>query len=224
MKEAMWKNKKQLPVFKKLKQFHFDVDKLVESYYESLDKDWNSMTNEYSKFTDVHKETTKAFDKDYAQLALTTFDDNFSLSDRTEKSGSIWDRRVAKGNPNGDERFYRKRKEDIPEDINHVLDTIGKDVVHKTRFALLPAGAEIKPHVDHDTKYGLRIHIPIITNDRSVYGGVDNEGNVHEEHFPADGGAWFINPGVRHWVRNEGDTGRVHLIVSCDSQEILDEV
>ena len=220
----MWKNKKQLPVFKKLKQFHFDVDKLVESYYESLDKDWNSMTNEYSKFTDVHKETTKAFDKDYAQLALTTFDDNFSLSDRTEKSGSIWDRRVAKGNPNGDERFYRKRKEDIPEYINHVLDTIGKDVVHKTRFALLPAGAEIKPHVDHDTKYGIRIHIPIITNDQSVYGGVDNEGNVHEEHFPADGGAWFINPGVKHWVRNEGDTERVHLIVSCDSQEILDEV
>ena len=220
----MWKNKKQLPVFKKLKQFHFDVDKLVESYYESLDKDWNSMTNEYSKFTDVHKETTKAFDKDYAQLALTTFDDNFSLSDRTEKSGSIWDRRVAKGNPNGDERFYRKRKEDIPEYINHVLDTIGKDVVHKTRFALLPAGAEIKPHVDPDTTYGNSIHSPIITNDRSVYGGVDNEGNVHEEHFPADGGAWFINPGVKHWVRNEGDTGRVHLIVSCDSQEILDEV
>ena len=54
----MWKNKNQLPVYKKLKQFKFNVDDLVKAYHKSLDKDWNSMTNEYSKFTDVHKQTT----------------------------------------------------------------------------------------------------------------------------------------------------------------------
>jgi len=221
MKTITWKNKKELPVFKKLERFKFDINKLVDSYNEILSYDWDSINNEYSKFTEIHKDTTKSFDKNYAQYALTVFDETFNLSKRKEKSGSMWDKIVAMKKPEADERFYRKRKDNLPSYLHHVLDSFGEGVVHKSRFALLPAHANIKPHIDHDTRYGVRVHIPIITNDKSVYGATDHDGKDKEEHFPADGGAWFINPGVRHWVRNEGDTDRIHLILSCDSQAIL---
>jgi tellurite resistance-related uncharacterized protein len=216
-----WKDRTQLPVYKKLTQFQFDPVLLLKSYNEIKDKDWNAMSNEYSKFTESHNIVTKKFSNEYQQYGLTEFDSNYNIENRTEKSGSIWDRKIAKSNVYADERFYRKRKNDISKYIEEVLDTIGKDVVHKTRFAKLPAGKTIKKHIDHDTKYGIRLHIPIITNEKSVYGGTGSDGVTHETHFPADGGVWFINPGVPHWVHNRGDTERVHLIISCDTQEIL---
>lgn len=218
-----WKDKKQLPIFKRLTKYKFDIDLLVDSYNEINNSSWNSMDNEYLKFTQTHKIVTQNFDDEYQQYGLTTFDDNFNLNQRTEKSGSIWDRKIAKNNHYADERFYRKRKNDIPQYISHVLNVIGKDITHKTRFARLPANKQIQPHIDHDTKYGIRLHIPIITNELSIFGGIDNDGNIKEQHFPADGSVWFINPGLKHWVRNDGNSERVHLIISCDSQEILNE-
>ena len=44
---------------------------------------------------------------------------------------------------------------------------------------------------------------------------------LKKRHFPADGTVWFINPGVKHWAKNDGEEERIHLIVSVDSQEIL---
>ena len=109
MKTITWKNKKELPVFKKLERFKFDINKLVDSYDKILSHDWDSINNEYSKFTEIHKDTTKSFDKNYAQYALTVFDETFNLSKRKEKSGSMWDKIVAMKKPEADERFYRKR-------------------------------------------------------------------------------------------------------------------
>ena len=216
-----WKDRTQLPVFQRLAHFQFNIQKLQASYRQIKDENWNAMSNEYSKFTQSHDIVTQKFSTEYQQYGLTNFDEEYDLESRTEKSGTIWDRKIAKHDPYADERFYRKRRDDIPEYISEVLDTIGSHITHKTRFARLPAGKHIGEHVDHDTKYGVRLHIPIITNDKSIYGGRDVNGKVREAHFPADGGVWFINPGLPHWVRNEGDTERVHLIISCDSQEIL---
>lgn len=221
--QIKWKDRTELPVYKKLSQFQFNPQLLLDSYNQIKDKDWNAMSNEYSKFTESHNIVTKKFSDQYQQYGLTEFDSSYDIANRSHKSGSIWDRKIAKRNPHADERYYRKRKYDIPSYINEVLNVIGKDVVHKTRFAKLPAGKTIKKHIDHDTKYGIRLHIPIITNDKSVYGGTGADGITHETHFPADGGVWFINPGVPHWVHNYGNTERVHLIISCDTQEILNE-
>jgi quercetin dioxygenase-like cupin family protein len=56
-----------------------------------------------------------------------------------------------------------------------------------------------------------------------MFGGIDPiTGNPDERHFPTDGSVWFINPGVKHWATNDGDAERVHLILSVDSQDILD--
>ena len=147
MKTITWKNKKELPVFKKLERFKFDINKLVDSYDKILSYDWDSINNEYSKFTEIHKDTTKSFDKNYAQYALTVFDETFNLSKRKEKSGSMWDKIVAMKKPEADERFYRKRKDNLPSYLHYVLDSFGEGVVHKSRFALLPANANIKQKI-----------------------------------------------------------------------------
>ena len=66
------------------------------------------------------------------------------------------------------------------------------------------------------------MNIPIVTNVGCTFGGIDSiSGETQERHFPADGTVWFINPGVKHWATNDGEEERIHLIVSVDSQEIL---
>lgn len=234
-----WQKRTELPVFKKLEQFQFDPVKLKEAYEEfSNTKTWDGLGNEYASLCETYTRLPKMFFKEeeledvdcvcdieweeasYQQLSLVEWDESFSLDKRTEKSGTRWDTTIAKRDPKADERWFRKRVADTPEYFNHVLDTIGKDIVHRTRFAKLSPKSEIKEHIDYNTEYGIRLHIPIITNEKAVFGGIGNNGR-EEAHFPADGSVWFINPGVKHWAKNDGDEERIHLIISVDSQEIL---
>lgn len=236
-----WKKRTELPVYKQLSQFQFDPQLLVEAYEEyTSNKVWDGLGNEYSNMCETYTKLPSMFFKEeeledvtcitqldftktsYKQISLVEFDDTYSLDQRTEKSGTRWDNTIAKGNPKADERFFRKRHADVPEYFNYVLDTIGRDIVHRTRFANLSPKSQVKPHIDYNTEYGVRLHIPIITNDGCTFGGIDaNTGETMERHFPADGSVWFINPGVKHWAKNDGDEERIHLIVSVDSQEIL---
>ena len=237
-----WKKRTQLPVYKQLTQFKFDPDKLVQAYEEyTSNKVWDGLGNEYSNMCETYTKLPSMFFKkeelkdvecikdldftktSYKQISLVDFDENFELDQRIEKSGTRWDTTIAKGNKHADERFFRKRHADVPVYFQYVLDTIGKDIVHRTRFANLAPKSQVKPHIDYNTEYGIRLHIPIITNDGCTFGGIDAiTGEAQERHFPADGSVWFINPGVKHWAKNDGDEERIHLIISVDSQDILE--
>ena len=238
-----WKKRTELPVFKQLTKFQFDPKLLTEAYEQYVSgKEWDGLGNEYSNMCKTYTNLPSMFfpeeelegvtcitqldftETSYKQISLVGFDEDYSLDQRTEKSGTRWDNIIAKNNPKADERFFRKRKDDVPEYFNYVLDTIGRDVVHRTRFANLMPKSVIDPHIDYNTEYGVRLHIPIITNDGCTFGGIDaNTGETKERHFPADGSVWFINPGVKHWAKNDGDAERVHLIISVDSQAILED-
>ena len=237
----IWKKRTELPVYKQLKQFSFDPDLLRQAYQEYVNnKTWDGIGNEYAAMCETYTKLPSMFFKkeelegveracdidweraSYQQISLVDFDESYNLDQRTEKSGTRWDTTVAKNNPRADERFFRKRHQDVPEYFNHVLDTIGREIVHRTRFAKLNPKSQIKPHIDYNTEYGIRLHIPIITNEGCTFGGIDPvTGETQERHFPTDGSVWFINPGVKHWAKNDGDQERVHLIISVDSQEIL---
>jgi hypothetical protein len=238
-----WKSRKELPVFKKLEQFQFDPVLLVESYNQYTNtKTWDSLGNEYANMCETYTKLPSMFFKDdelagidrvcdidwtqasYQQISLVDFDETYSLEHRTEMSGTRWDKTVAKNNPRADERFFRKRHTDLPEYFHYVLNTLGASIVHRTRFAKLAPKSQVKPHIDYNTEYGVRLHIPIITNKECSFGGVAVDGVTHETHMPADGSVWFINPGVKHWATNDGDSERVHIIVSVDSQEILGDI
>jgi hypothetical protein len=78
----------------------------------------------------------------------------------------------------------------------------------RVMLARMPAGGVILPHVDAGAaaKWPHKIHVPVLTNTGVVafFGGA-------ERHFPP-GEAVEVNNLGPHWVRNNGDTDRVHLI------------
>ena len=233
----MWKGRHELPVIKKL-DYKFDIEKLKLELNEfSQNKVWDGLGSDYAHMCETHTKLPKMFFKEeeleevdcvcdldwetssYQQLSLTEFDESYDLSQRQEMSGSAWDKRVAKKDPKADERWYRKVKNDVPSYLREVLNTFSGS--HRTRFANLAPHSEVKRHIDYDTTYGIRLHIALSTNKECFNGGWDKDGNEFKEHIPADGTVWMVNPGVKHYAINGGDTPRNHLIISLDSQKVL---
>ena len=231
-----WKGRHELPVMARLDGFKFDIERLrQELAIFAGDKIWDGLGSDYAHMCESHTKLPAMFFKEeelkgvdcvcdldwetssYQQLSLTVFDETYDLSQREEMSGSMWDNRVAKKDPKADERWYRKVKSDVPPYLQEVLNTFKG--AHRTRFANLAPNSNVKPHIDYDTLYGIRLHIAIETNDECYNGGWDKDGNEFKQHIPADGSVWFINPGVKHCAVNGGNTPRNHLIISLDSQE-----
>jgi len=237
----VWKGRYELPVIKRLDLgFTVDIDRLrAELSQYAKDKVWDGLGSDYASLCETHTKLPKMFFKDaelegighvceldwknasYQQLSLTEFDDTYSLDQRTEQSGTAWDSRIAKHKEDADERWFRKVKPDVPPYMREILSKLPG--VHRTRFSVLAPHSKVKPHIDYDTTYGIRVHIALETNDLCANGGWDKDGNEVREHIPADGSIWFINPGVKHYADNDGETPRNHLIISLDSQSLLTE-
>lgn len=232
-----WKNRWELPVIKPL-DFRVDIDRLRTELSDfSKGKVWDGLGSDYASLCETHTKLPKMFFKDeelegidcvcdldwektsYQQLSITEFDDEYDLSQRTEKSGTVWDERIAKHKKDADERWFRKIKEDVPPYMREIMQMFPG--AHRARFSTLAPRSTVKPHIDYDTLYGIRIHIALETNELCYNGGWDQEGNEVKYHIPADGSVWFVNPGVKHYAVNDGDTARNHLIISLDTQSIL---
>lgn len=78
----------------------------------------------------------------------------------------------------------------------------------RVMLARMPPGGAIHPHIDANpaAKWPHKIHVPLLTN-AGVVCGFGGE----EHHFPL-GEAVEVNNLGPHWVRNGGDTDRIHLI------------
>lgn len=234
-----WKGRYELPVIARL-NIRFDIDRLRKELKQfEENKVWDGLGSDYADMCEAHTKLPAMFfteeeldgvnhvcDLDwekttYKQLSLTEYDETYDITQRIEKSGTAWDNRVAKKDPHADERWYRKFKDDLPPYLREVLTYFPN--FHRSRFALLAPYNQVKPHIDYDTTYGIRLHIALETNEECYNGGWDKDGNEIKYHIPADGSVWFINPGVRHYAVNGGSTPRNHLIISLDSQLILEE-
>ncbi len=83
-----------------------------------------------------------------------------------------------------------------------------RGVFPRVMLARMPPGGIIHPHIDANpaAKWPHKIHVPVTTNPGviSFFGG-------SEHYFPA-GEAVEVNNLGPHWVRNGGETDRVHLI------------
>lgn len=232
-----WKNRWELPVIRRL-DFRVDIDRLRSELREyAAGKVWDGLGSDYASLCETHTKLPKMFFKDqelegidcvcdldwtktsYQQLSITEFDESYDLEQRKEKSGSVWDERIAKHKKDADERWFRKVKDDVPQYMREIMQMFPG--AHRARFSTLAPRSTVKPHIDYDTLYGIRIHIALETNEHCYNGGWDQEGNEVKYHIPADGTVWFVNPGVKHYAVNDGDTPRNHLIISLDTQSIL---
>lgn len=235
-----WKGRYELPVIARL-NIRFDIERLQNELKQFAgDKVWDGLGSDYAHMCETHTRLPKMFFKEeelegvecvcdldwehtsYQQLSLTEYDEGYDLNKRDEKSGSVWDTRIAKHDTRADERWYGKVKDDVPPYLREVLQTFKG--AHRSRFANLAPFSEVKPHIDYDTLYGVRLHIALDTNDQCFNGGWDKDGNEFKQHIPADGSVWFVNPGVKHYAINNGATPRNHLIISMDSQKVLTSI
>ena len=103
--------------------------------------------------------------------------------------------------------------------------------VHRVRFmSLEPNEGELSRHTDqvdpdsYNTLGGLiRLHFPLITNDKVKFTSWNYDGVRHDVHMKV-GECWMLDTRKPHMVVNHGDTVRVHLVVDIVNTPKLAEM
>ena len=115
------------------------------------------------------------------------------------------------------ERFEIKDNElckkffDISKDLTKVLnDKFGGGSIYNIQFSFLPPQGTVKPHYDAGLAFSLshRIHLPIITNNESIFTIGDQEFK-----FKVNQLIEINNKKVHSVVNKSKDQSRIHLIV-----------
>lgn len=104
--------------------------------------------------------------------------------------------------------------------FKEVLDSF-KFPILSVRLLRLEAGAEIKPHTDHELGYEdgqFRLHIPIVTNPGIEF-ILDGE-----QLTMLPGECWYTNVNFVHSVANRGTEDRVHLVIDGERNAWTDEL
>ena len=239
------KNRKQLPCFGYLENRAVDIQNLIAYLDEQGMLDWNRYTdikysaksrhqsfvvaNEFCKDNFFKEQDAPVMEGElYRQLYLTDFDTS-KTSDKVElHNTNIFERtkRLDPADPRylaeADELNYGVRNELVKGPLAAILDSFESKVT-RVRLAYLSKNFEILAHVDYDPTYVVRYHIPIITNP-AVKMFMQRGDQVVEQHLPADGKIYFFNSGLKHWVRNDSNHGRLHLIVDVRGQAELDHL
>ncbi len=227
--KTVWKSRNELPGLIKL-DIKYDIVMLRKDIHEYASRDLKDSMEDgpYKNLRDAYGynltpaayngKTNQEVDKDfdwnkipYKQIALTNYDPNYEVR-KDRNSGKRYDRGFMKGDKRFDERAYSKLKNDLPEYLREVIKSFGPTVT-RVCVAITEPGGGIAPHRDYDTTFSTRYHIAIDTNTKAT---------MNDIHVPADGYVWFINAGKKHWVKNEGNKPRTHLMIIMDSQEVLD--
>lgn len=239
------KNRKQLPCFGYLDNRHINIQQLIQYLQDQGLLDWDRYTDIKYSANSRHQAFVVAneFCKDnffkepdapimegelYRQLYLTDFDTakastgvslhNTNIFERTKRLDPSDPRYL----PEADELNYGVRNELASGPLATILDEFESKIT-RVRLAYLSKNFEISAHVDYDPSYIVRYHIPIITNP-AVKMFMQRGDKVVEQHLPADGKIYFFNSGVKHWVRNDSDQGRLHLIVDVHGQGELEHL
>ncbi len=77
-------------------------------------------------------------------------------------------------------------------------------------------------HYDYDTTNAIKIHIPLTSNNDCWNCSWHPQEKRLVKVQMGVGEVWFLNPGFKHMAKNWGQSGRIHLVISLRSQEILE--
>lgn len=239
------KRRKQLPAFGYLSNMQINIPDLI-NYLDQHDLlNWDqyldvkaSTDGAFTGFIKANQWTLDNFFKEaeapslesekFRQIQLTQFDQSKSrgtvavkpttMIERVKRQRSDDTRYV----PEADDLNYGIRTQLVQGEIARIFDLFTSRIT-RARLAYLAAGHEIKPHFDYDPSYVCRFHIPVLT-DPAVKMFVERIGTVHEQHLPADGRVYFFNAGFKHWVKNQSNRDRVHLIIDVHGQAELENL
>lgn len=239
------KTRKQLPAFGYLNHMKVNIDQLVQYLDANRLLDWDqyidvkvSTDGAFTDFIKANQWTLDNFFKEkdapslesekFRQIQLTEFDRSKSRGPVDIKPTTMIERvkRQRAGDaryvPEADDLNYGIRTQLVQGEIEKVFDLFTSRIT-RARLAYLAPGHEIKPHFDYDPSYVCRFHIPVLT-DPKVKMYMEKQGVVHEQHLPADGRVYFFNAGLKHWVKNNSDFPRLHLIVDVHGQQELEDL
>lgn len=240
------KTRKQLPAFGYLSNISVDIPALITQLQELKLLDWDNYNcckfstadhnyqgliaashityNQYFKEDSAHTLESEKF----RQVQLTEFIGVHSKEPVALDTTSFVQRvrRLDPDHPNylpeADELNYGRRGPLVVGEIAKIFDKFDSRVT-RARFNYLAAGHEIKPHIDYDPSFITRYHIPVITN-AAVSMFIERQGQIHQQYLPADGRVYFFNAGFKHWVKNQSDQDRLHLIVDVHGQQELEHL
>jgi hypothetical protein len=198
-------------------------DQMV-AYRKDL-RSWFMTDNELSTSSDVLS------GENYKQLNLTDFDSSLStkLPDSNRNLDSSFSkvrRTVDKDSslyiPESDEKNYTIPNKHCSDYVKNVVFKSFEGTATRCRLALMRPSFSIKPHIDNNTDYSVRYHIPIYTNKECNF-YIRNRKNADYVKFNMldDGSVWFLNTGYTHYADNKSQTNRLHLIVTCINQNDL---
>lgn len=232
-------NRKQLPHIARLRNMKIDIQTLLDycqtnnlldiNLYNDIKYSANSkhqafvISNEFCK-TNFFTETSAVNmeGERYKQLYLTDFDET-KASDKVELHSTNIFERTKRLDPNdprylpeADELNYGVRNKYAVGPFGDLLDKF-KSKITRVRLAYLTAGFSIKPHVDYDPTYITRYHVPLITNENVIM-GFTNKNVDYRYNMINDGSVYFFNSGIKHWVENNSDQDRLHLIIDTHGQ------
>lgn len=239
------KNRKQLPCFGYIDNMQVDMPVLLQylkevglldyKNYNDIRTDANGsmkdfvIANEYCH-TNFFKEGEAEMgnsDK-FRHIMLTEFDETKRGAPVEFKFTNIFERskRLDPNSPNympeADEHNYTQRTKYAQGELAKIMDMFTSKVT-RTRLAYISGNHDLKPHVDYDPTYICRYHVPIITNP-GVNMYMKRNGEVIKFHMPADGRVYFFNTGILHWVENNSNQPRLHLIIDVHGQEELEHL
>ena len=220
------KRREELPFFKKL-PYTFDVDRILKDF--NLIKDKNDDLTIEGGYGDLVGSKAPKLENAFSIGKYTEYVDGMVKGDYTQVGMTQYnpdavnrEYNIKISNKRPDERHYNSLHPELEDSyIQEVMNTFRGEAT-RTRIAILKPGAAIEPHIDYNTDYSVRYHIPLKTNDLSGFDNVDKAGNREEIHMGL-GECWFLNQGFRHSAWNNGNTERWHLIVSVLTQEDLDD-
>lgn len=189
------------------------IEEAYEYLRESGIKD-SSMKWDYRNFIEYKNGGIHLKNNPYKQMSITEYNPDFD-------SGNF-EVKIPKNRL--DERQYNKIKPWAAGTyLEKALSTF-KGFVTRARVSRMEPGCVISEHIDYNTDYSIRIHIPLRTNDKC--GFYINRGKNHKKDYikmPVDGHCWFFNQGYRHSAWNRGSSPRDHLILSVVGQDDLPE-
>lgn len=221
METLKLKKRRQLPAFLKISKLNFDIKQMQTEYFKlvSCTENKNSSFEQLKKNYGRLNGLTQSFDfSSYQQVDLTLYEPQNDVDFRIR---NIFEGTTEKNNY-FNEKCYNKRAEICTVFWSEILDSF-RSPVTRARFAIMGPYSKISPHVDYDTDFSIRIHIPIFSNPDVIFyvkpvGATDPISMC----MAADGSAYFLNQGHLHWVENNSAHERVHLVLSVNGQLDLD--
>lgn len=172
----------------------FDVSKIKKIITEIPDSDWLKDTSRQDVYA-THRDTQSYF---------------LYKTDLKWKLGTEYSCKLDSDN---------ETLLDLAEPIIEYLEKLHNGKRGNVLFIKLPAKMSIPKHHD-DGDYLMvsrRHHIPILTNQKTTFGVVNEKINMKQ------GECWEINNAKRHYVDNDGNTDRIHLLIDIMPNEFIVE-